>query len=102
MEAHNATWIHHNGTYDKLNAALGTDVTALISSLSIWQGLILLVCFSWGASEFSASRRIKVNNAPVHGYWSWLEPTWFFKLRYAKDAHKMIASGYHKVRLICD
>ncbi|KAI0458270.1 cytochrome P450 [Xylaria acuta] len=96
MEALNA--FQYNGTYAKLNTVLGTDVSTFLSTFSAWKGLVLLLCLSWGASSVSTNRRVRVAGAPVHGYWSWFEPTWFFKLRYAKDAHKWIESGYHKYK----
>ncbi|KAL7940470.1 hypothetical protein V8C42DRAFT_226064 [Trichoderma barbatum] len=71
-------------------------IADIISTLSIWQGVILLLCLIWGYSSLQVHRRIKVPGAPVHGYFSWFEPTWFLQLRYAKDAHKIIASGYEK------
>ncbi|GAW26838.1 putative cytochrome P450 [Rosellinia necatrix] len=98
MEAHNASSFQPNAAYDKLNTILGTDVSTFLTTFGAWQGVILLLCLSWGASSLSTSRRIRVAGAPVHGYMSWLEPTWFFKLRYAKDAHKTIVSGYHKFK----
>ncbi|KAI0418906.1 cytochrome P450 [Xylaria grammica] len=97
MEAPNAPLLH-NGTYDKLNAVLGADVSTFITTFSAWQALVLFLCLSWGISSVSTNRRVKVAGAPVHGYWSWFEPTWFFKMRYAKDAHKTIVSGYHKYK----
>ncbi|KAJ8130147.1 hypothetical protein O1611_g3484 [Lasiodiplodia mahajangana] len=98
MEALNTTLLQSNGIYEGLNAALGTDVSTFFKSFNAWQGLVLLICLSWGVSSVSTNRRIKVAGAPVHGYWSWFEPTWFFKMRYAKDAHKTIVSGYHKYK----
>ncbi|KAI0196452.1 cytochrome P450 [Astrocystis sublimbata] len=90
--------VQHNGTYDKLNAVVGADVSTFLSTFSAWKGLVLLLCLSWGASTIATSRRVRVEGAPVHGYWGWFEPTWFFKLRYARDAHKWIESGYHKFK----
>ncbi|KAI0401916.1 cytochrome P450 [Xylaria palmicola] len=98
MEALNPSLPQQNGTYHRLNTVLGADVYSLFSTFSAWQGIVLLICLSWGASSVSTNRRVRVAGAPVHGYWSWFEPTWLFKLRYAKDAHKWIVSGYHKYK----
>lgn len=100
MEVHNATLLGHVGiTNDHLEPLLNSPITEFLTSLSLSQGAILFLCLFWGYSSLQVHRRVKVPGAPVHGYWSWFEPTWFLQLRYAKDAHKIIASGYEKVRL---
>jgi len=101
MEAHNASFLHYNGIYDKtLAPVLKTDVTEFLTTLGVWRGLVLLVCLYWGGSSLSVRRRIRVPNTPIHGYRSWFEPTFLLQLRYARDAHKIISSGYEKVCLI--
>lgn len=97
MEVLDAPSLQNNSTYGQVNTALRTNVSALLVDFSIWQGIILFLCLSWGVSSVTTSRRIRVAGAPVHGYWSWFEPTWLLQFRYAKDAHKVIVSGYHKV-----
>jgi hypothetical protein len=101
MEAHNASFLHHIGIYNKnLDPVLRTDIAGFLTTLSAWQGLVLLVCLFWGVSSLVLRRRITVANAPVHGYRSWFEPTFLMQMRYARDAHRIISSGYEKVRLI--
>jgi hypothetical protein len=98
MEAHNTSFLHYNVIYDrKLASVLNPEISEFLTTLSVWQGLILIACLYWGGSSFSVHRRIRVPNAPIHGYKSWFEPTFLLELRYARDAHKIIYSGYEKV-----
>ncbi|KAK8007934.1 hypothetical protein PG989_001924 [Apiospora arundinis] len=95
--AHNASFLGHVGIKNKhLDPLLESPIAHYLSQFSLWQGAVLLLCLFWGYSSLSVHRRIKVAGAPVHGYWSWLEPTWLLQLRYAKDAHKIIEDGYKK------
>lgn len=100
MENHNASFLSHVGIKNKhLEPLLESPVAEFFSSLSFFQGSVLFLCLFWGYSSLQVHRRVKVAGTPVHGYWSWFEPTWVLQLRYARDAHKIIASGYEKVRL---
>jgi hypothetical protein len=99
MEVHNASFLGHVGITNKhLEPLLRSPIAEFISSLSLLQGAVLFLCLFWGYSSLQVHRRVRVPGAPIHGYWSWFEPTWLLQLRYAKDAHKIIASGYQKVR----
>lgn len=98
MEAHNTSFLRYNVIYDKsLASVLKPEIFDFLTTLSVWQVLILLACLYWSGSSFSVRRRIRVPNAPIHGYQSWFEPTFLLQLRYARDAHKIISSGYEKV-----
>jgi hypothetical protein len=98
MEVRNTTILDHTGvTKNQAEPFIGVPIAELISSLTFLQGSILFLCLFWGYSSLQVHRRTKVPGAPVHGYWSWFEPTWLLQLRYAKDAHKIIESGYQKV-----
>nr|A0A1B4XBJ9.1 RecName: Full=Cytochrome P450 monooxygenase sdnB; AltName: Full=Sordarin/hypoxysordarin biosynthesis cluster protein B [Sordaria araneosa]BAV32146.1 cytochrome P450 monooxygenase [Sordaria araneosa] len=97
MEVHNATsFLGHGGMAQHLQPVLESPFAESILALTPLQGIALFLCLFWGYSSLTLHRRIKVPGAPVHGYWSWLEPTWLLQLRYAKDAHKIIASGYKR------
>lgn len=101
MEVHNASILGHIGiTKEHLEPLLKSPIAEFVQSLSLVQGSVLFICLFWGWSSLQVHRRTKVPGAPVHGYWSWFEPTWLLQLRYAKDAHKIIASGYEKVRYL--
>lgn len=97
MQAHNASFLGHVGMSQHLQPVLQSPIAASLLALTPFQGIALFLCFFWGYSSLKVHRRTKVAGVPVHGYWSWLEPTWLLQLRYAKDAHKIIASGYKKV-----
>ncbi|KAI0124116.1 hypothetical protein BJ170DRAFT_686485 [Xylariales sp. AK1849] len=108
METHNASFMHNIGIQntsflqnigiheENLNLVLRNDIPRFLTKLSASQGLVLLLCLWWGVSSLLIRRRITVADVPVHGYRSWFEPTWLLQLRYARDAHKIISSGYEK------
>ncbi|KAI1258587.1 cytochrome P450 [Xylariaceae sp. FL1019] len=102
MEAyyHAASSPYGNGTLGKnIDGLLKSDVVEYLGALSVWQGLLLLGCLFLGVEALLTRQRITVANAPVLGYKSWLEPTFFFKLRYAWSAHKIIKDGYKDYNL---
>lgn len=99
-----------NGTFYEQLVRLGSQreeiapvikerATDFMRNLNTWQILALMSCLYWALTSLAAYRRIRVKGAPVHGYWSWFEPTWLLQLRYAFTAHKIISSGYLKVCL---
>lgn len=100
----NSSLFRHIGITDehfgRLQPIFQSPVSQFVSSLSIWQGLAVFLCLFWGYSSLQLHRRVRVPGAPVHGYFSWLEPSWVLQLRYAKDAYKIIESGYLKVSQI--
>ena len=93
MEAHT-----RNASFSYLGH-FSAPVANSMSSLTLFQAIVLFVCLFWAYSSLQVSRRIRVPGAPVHGYRSWFEPTWVMNLRYAKDAQNIIISGYKKVFL---
>ncbi|KAH6645042.1 cytochrome P450 [Truncatella angustata] len=97
METHYPSFLQnvtvHGNSQDLL---LVNEIVDILLGLKIWQGLLLFACSFWSVTTLFTRGSITVANAPVHGYRSWFEPTWLFKLRYARDAHKIIASGYKK------
>jgi hypothetical protein len=82
---------------EEITPIIKERATDFIRNLTIWKTLALLSCVYWALTSFAAYRRIRVKGAPVHGYWSWFEPTWLLQLRYAFTAHNIISSGYLKV-----
>ncbi|PNP47762.1 hypothetical protein THARTR1_10447 [Trichoderma harzianum] len=96
MGGRNESFLGETAIAKHLEPLFNSPIADIISTLTIWQGVVLFLCLFWGYSSLQVHRRIKVPGAPVHGYFSWFEPTWLLQLRYAKDAHKIIASGYEK------
>lgn len=101
MEAHNRSLYDHfvllNTKRDEIAPIIKETALDFVRNLTIWQTLALVSCLYWALTSFAAYRRVRVPGAPVHGYWTWFEPTWFMQLRYAFTAHNIISSGYLKV-----
>lgn len=83
----------------ELASNLGDRLELFLKSMTIWKAAGILCVFYWIISSFAAYRRIRVPGAPIHGYWTWFEPTWFMQMRYAVTAHNIISSGYLKVSI---
>ncbi|KAI0866439.1 cytochrome P450 [Xylaria cubensis] len=102
MEAYSAQpGIQQNSSLDKslLDGVLGISAVEFLRNLGVWQAIVLAVCLFIGVEALLTRQRITVAGAPVLGYKSWLEPTFFFKLRYAWSAHKIISNGYKEYNL---
>ncbi|TRX91613.1 hypothetical protein FHL15_007395 [Xylaria flabelliformis] len=102
MEVYSApSIIHQNNSFDEslLAGVLGVSAVEYLHAFSVWQALVLSVCLFLGVDALLTRQRITVAGTPVFGYKSWLEPSFFLKLRYAWSANKIISEGYKEYSL---